>query len=444
MKLTEAIEYMFEEAKKLNPTQFDILGGSSESNGIEVFEKKVSNTEISNSRGVGIRVFLEKRPGISYTEKFTKEAITQTVKDAFENAKITDEMDLDLPEYEKIDYNDFGSYNKELESVTNEEMIQICLELEAKSKELSNKVQNVPYLGMGKSNSESMILNSKGVRYIQYSNAISAGVGVVTKENEKTKMGYYGKSGRKMNIFDTSLIAKTAVDRGLELLDADKVDSGKYNVLFSNRISSGIIGMFLSPYFADAVQKDQSRLKDKVGEKIAVDFLNLHLDPHLEDFPGSSLIDSEGVPTKKISLIENGVLQTYLYNLESAKKAGVKPTGSGVRYYSGKASTGISNLFIEKGKLSLNEQLNSFKEVLYITKLEGSSGCSALSGEISIGVQGLLYRNGERVRAVDNITLSTNYFDLIKKIHSFSNEYNDSFSSMKVPDILVEDINVAG
>lgn len=444
MKLNEAVEFMFDEAKKYNPAQFDIIGSSSESSGIEVFESKVSQTDLNNSRGIGIRFFFDKKPGISFTEKFSKEAIKQTLKDAFENSKVTDEMDLDLPELEKLNEFDLGSYKEEINSVSNDEMISICLELEKKSFQESKKVENVPYLGMGKSFSESIILNSKGVKYYEKSNSISAGVGVVTKENSKTKMGYYGKSGRSLKIFDTDLIAKTAVERGIELLDAEKIDSGKYNILFSNRISGGIISMFLSPYFAENVQKDQSRLKDKLNEKIAVEFMNLYLDPHLIDFPGSGFLDSEGVPTRKISLIENGVLKAFLYNLESAKKAKVAPNGAGVRSYAGKASTGISNLFIEKGNISLKEQLNSFKEILYITKLEGSSGCSALSGEISIGVQGILYKNGERLRAVDNITLSTNYFDLLKKIHSFSNEYNDSFSSVKVPDILVTDLNIAG
>jgi PmbA protein len=79
-----------------------------------------------------------------------------------------------------------------------------------------------------------------------------------------------------------------------------------------------------------------------------------------------------------------------------------------------------------------------------IVKLEGGSGCSAISGEISIGAQGFLYEGGQRVRAVDRITLSTNFFDLMKNISGLSDEYPDAWSSMKVPDVLVEGVSVAG
>lgn len=82
--------------------------------------------------------------------------------------------------------------------------------------------------------------------------------------------------------------------------------------------------------------------------------------------------------------------------------------------------------------------------MLYITKLEGGSGCSSISGDISIGVQGFYYENGERVHPVDKITLSGNYFDMIQMILDLSNEYSDSYSSVKMPDILVESMAIAG
>lgn len=444
MKLEEAIDFMSSEAKKLSPSQFDILGSESESTGIEIFEGKVKNTELANSRGIGIRFFLNGSPGISYTEKLTKEAIAQTVKDAFGNAKITDPMDLDLPEMVALATIDLDVYREELNQVKTDDLISIGIELEKIALAQDKRILNVPYLGVSMSSGNSMILNSKGVRYSNRSNGISGGLGVVAKVGNISKMGSFSRGGRSINIFDTEFMAKTAVDRAIELLDAESVPSKKYPVVFSNRVSGSIIGMFLSPYFAEAVQKGQSRLEGKVGEAIGVPTFTMSSQPHLVGFPGSGLFDSEGVPTRSISIVENGILQTYLYNLESAKKANVVPTGTGARSYAGKAGTGISNLIVEKGTKSLNELLSIYPECLYITKLEGSSGCSAISGEISIGVQGHLYTNGERNRAVDKITLSSNYFELIKNIDFFSNEYNDNFSSVKVPDFLVKEMNVAG
>jgi PmbA protein len=239
-------------------------------------------------------------------------------------------------------------------------------------------------------------------------------------------------------------MALKAVERATELLGAESIPGGSYPVVFGNRVSTSIMSMFGSPFFAEAVQKGQSRLAGKVGQAIAAPLLNITCNPHIPGAPGSHLFDGEGVVTSRLEIVKQGVLQTYLYNLESAKKAGVKPTGSGSRGYSGKAGTGFSNYIVDKGDKTLDELLATYPKCLYVTKLEGGSGCSAISGEISIGAQGFLYENGKRVKPVDKITLSSNWFELINLIRGLSNEYSDSFSSVKVPDMLVESMHVAG
>ena len=166
--------------------------------------------------------------------------------------------------------------------------------------------------------------------------------------------------------------------------------------------------------------------------------------PPIPGAPGSHLFDGEGVVSQPLGVIEGGVLKTYLYNLESAKKAGVKPTGTGSRGYSGKAGTGFANFIVDPGTRSLEDLLSAYPECLLITKLEGGSGCSAISGEISIGAQGFWYERGKRIKPVDKVTLSSNFFELLLAIRGLSRDYSDAFSSVKVPDILVESMYVAG
>jgi PmbA protein len=215
-------------------------------------------------------------------------------------------------------------------------------------------------------------------------------------------------------------------------------------VVFGNRVAPSIMSMFGSPFFAEAVQKGQSRLAGKVGQAVAAPLLDILCEPHIPGAPGSHLFDGEGVVTAPLAVVKQGVLQTYLYNLESAKKAGVRPTGTGSRGYSGKAGTGFSNYIVPLGDKSLEELLSTYPKCLYVTKLEGGSGCSAISGEISIGAQGFWYEQGKRVRPVDKITLNSNFFEMLFAIRGFSREYSDSFSSVKVPDMLVESMHIAG
>jgi len=289
----------------------------------------------------------------------------------------------------------------------------------------------------------SIVRNSKGVDYASRSNVVSAGIGVVAKEGEHKKMGVYSNGGRSF-AFDAKFMAAKAVERATELLGAESIPSGSYPVVFSNRVAPSIMSMFGSPFFAEAVQKGQSRLAGKVGQPVAASLLDIHCEPHLPGAPGSHLFDGEGVVTSRLEVVKGGVLQTYLYNLESAKKAGVAPTGSGSRGYSGKAGTGFSNYIVPKGDKSLEDLLAAYPKCLFVTKLEGGSGCSAISGEISIGAQGFWYEQGKRIRPVDKITLNSNYFELLFALRGFSRDYSDSFSSVKVPDMLVESMHVSG
>ncbi len=444
LKVSDAVDFMCSEAKRLGAEQYDAVVGESEAMGLEVFEGKVKSTEISNSRGIGIRLFKDQKPGFAFTEKMSRAAISQTVQDAISHTLLTDSVDIELPYPEKLPDIDLLRFAPELENVTLDQMKELCSQLETLAREKDPRIDNIPYLGMSRSSGRSIVQNSKGVSYHSRSNVISGGVGVVAKQGENKKMGVYSQGGRSVSIFRPDFMASQAVERAVELLDAEALTSGIYPVVFSHRASPQILSMFSSPYYAESVQKGQSRLAGKIGERIAVEAFNLSSQPHLQGFPGSQLFDGEGVVTSPLQVVKDGVLQSYLYNLESAKKAGAKPTGNGARGYSGKAGTGFANFIVPKGKQTLEELLSTYPKCFYVVKLEGGSGCSSISGEISIGAQGFLIEQGKRIRPVDKVTLSTNYFDLLMGLRGFSDTYADTFSSVKVPDILVEGIAVSG
>ncbi len=444
MKLEEALEFICDEARRQGADKFDAVAGEAESFGLELFETKVKSTEISHSRGIGIRLFKDNRPGFAFTEKLDRDAIAQTVRDALSHSVLTDELDLDLPGPSPVPDQDLQLFEPGLEDVSLDAMKAMGLELERLSKNGDPRIDNVPYLGVGRSSGRSSLRNSLGLHVSNRYNSISAGVGVVAREGEIRKMGVYSNGGRSFDIFDPAYMAGKAVERAVELLAAEPVSSGVYPVVFSNRVAPQIFSMFSSPFYAELAQKGQSRLRDKVGESIASPELTITCNPHIPGAPGSRHFDGEGVPTSVKDVVKDGVFQTFLYNLEAAKKEGRQSTGNGSRGYSGNAGTGFSNYLVKKGSKTAEELLAVYPRCLLVTKLDGGSGCSAVSGEISIGAQGFLYENGRRIRPVDRITLSANWFELLMGIRGFSNEYSDSFSSVKVPDTLVEAVHVAG
>ena len=109
--------------------QFDVIASNSHSEGLSVFQGQVQNTEISDSVGLGIRVIKDGRPGYAHTERLTKEAIAQTIKDALCHTQWTEKVDFELPAPAKIPA-DYPDYNPALESLTLAELKDFCIELE--------------------------------------------------------------------------------------------------------------------------------------------------------------------------------------------------------------------------------------------------------------------------------------------------------------------------
>ncbi|TGL82236.1 TldD/PmbA family protein [Leptospira yasudae] len=444
MNLDRSVEFVLDVCKKKGLDQYDLVGSESKDVGIELFRKRVSNTELSNSRGMGIRLIQNGRPGYSYSEKLSEEALTQMVEDAVSQAKISDPLDIDLPGQSTLPDIKIRSYEESLESLGFEWLKSTGEKLDDLAWSVGDKIENVPYSYAGKTWSRFILANSNGLFHSEKSNLVSAGVALVATDGKTKKMGGYTRSGLDLDRIQPELIVTTAAERSMALLGAKPVKSGSYPIVLSNRISPQIFGMFSSPFSADSVQKGLSRLDGKVGTQIASKNWNVFCDPHISDYPGSRLLDAEGVLTRKKAVIENGILLTYLYNLESAKKAGVAPTGNAVRSYGGRVGTSFNNYVVPKGDKSLEELLSAYPECIYVLKLEGGSGCSAVSGEISIGVQGIYYKNGKPVHPVDSITMNLNFFDLLFAIEGISNEYNDSYSSIKVPDVLIREASIAG
>lgn len=443
MRVPDAMDKIADLARAAGAADFDIIAYDSMSESVEVFEGKVANSEIQKSAALGIRVFKDSRPGIAFTEKLSAEALKTCLDDAVSHTKLTDRVLFSVAENQPAVGANFDHISPGFDKVSLSDLMHFAIELEQKARSLDSRIENVPYTGAARSSSTGYFLNSRGIRHEQRDQDFSAYSAAVASLGEQKKMGFYSNSRLSFADLKGLDIANEVVRRTTEQLGAKPVSSGHYPVLFSNRVSGQIISMYSSPFFGEMAIRGQSRLKGRLGETIASPVLNIASAPHDTALRGSRARDSEGVPTQHIDVVSSGKFMQFLYNLEAAALDKVKTTGNAVRSVGSKAGTGFKNLVVAKGKQTAQELIASGK-ILVIDKLEGAAGCSAISGEMSIGAQGFLCENGHRVHPVDRITLSANYFEMIKNIEAISSEYNEQWSSIRVPDLLIGGISVAG
>lgn len=441
MKITEAVQFLSEEAKK-SATSFDIVAGHSKSEGVSVFKGKVQNTEISESVGVGIRAFKGEYPGYAYTERLTENALRQTLKDALLHTAFTKPLPVRLPFPENRPQRKLP-YNPGLKDVTLAQMAELSMEIEKRCFELSKEVTNVPYLGAQKDESFTVFANSNGVYFERRENGIGAGAGVVAERGSSKKLGGYDQNALSFSELSAEKIAQKSVEHARELLEPSKIAGGKMPVVLSERVAGQIVGMYASSFFAEQVQKGQSRLQGRLGTKIAGAKFSLYSDPTREDLPAVKTFDSEGTFADRVTVVKDGVLEDFLYNLETAAVAGRTSNGCAARSYSGKVGTSFSNLVVLPGERTTAELLGLFPRCLLVLRLEGNSGCSAVSGEMSIGVQGMYAENGKILHPVEGATLSANFIDLLETLVAIGSEYPDAYTSLQVPALAFPEISVS-
>lgn len=236
-------------------------------------------------------------------------------------------------------------------------------------------------------------------------------------------------------------IGRTAGERAVAMLDARKPATGRFPVLFDERISSSLIGHLLSAINGVSVARKSSWLLDAMGEPVLPDHLSLTEDPHLPRLSGSRPFDAEGLPTRTRQIVDAGVLTGWTLDLSSARKLGLTPTGNAVRGTSSPPSPSAWNVELTPGTSTRADLLRDMGTGLLVTSMIGST-INPNTGDYSRGASGFWVENGEIAYPVNECTIAGNLRDMLRRIVPA----NDArpWLSHRVPSLLVEGMTLAG
>lgn len=222
--------------------------------------------------------------------------------------------------------------------------------------------------------------------------------------------------GQKKRQVDSEDIAERAIQYFRMAERIAPVQSGEMPVIFT---PGGLIAVLLSLIMGidgKNVYLGESPLREKLGQVIANPRFSLLDDPLVEYGPNTSAFDDEGMPRRQTPLVENGVLRNFLYDLDTAGRAGVLPTGHGSRRRP-------TNLVISPGDTPYAEMLRGIKQGLLVHEYLGLGQGNPINGEFSANVfLGYKIENGEIVGRVKDVMLAGNAYDALKDITAISKE----------------------
>ncbi|MEF2819093.1 MAG: TldD/PmbA family protein [Clostridium sp.] len=446
MELNLFVKELFSKAQEEGFSEYEVYYVDRESLSISVYKEEVEKYNLNNSAGLSFRGKFGDRIGYSYTEILDEDAIEMLVKKAKENVLAIENNDIQFIYEGDKEYKEISTYHEELEDIPADKLINIAISMEKEAKKYCNKVESFSGCSVLYSSGKYGIINSKGLNLSNKSNLLTAYVVPIVKDLDKMYDGCGYVVAKSLNDVKPDKIAKMGVDEALSKIGGTSIASGNYKVIINNEAMVSLLSTFAGIFSGDAVQKGLSLLKDKEGEIIATDIVNLVDDPHLEDGLASVSFDDEGVATLKTYLIKNGKLNSLLHNLKTANKAGVKSTGNGFKAsYASPISVSPTNFYIEPGINSLEEMTKKINKGLIITDFAGlHSGANSITGDFSLAAKGFYIEDGIKTHPVEQITVAGNFFTLLNNIEEIGSDLKFPMSSVGSPSIIIKELSIAG
>ena len=324
-----------------------------------------------------------------------------------------------------------------------QEKVGILLEIEKKLLAFDKRINEVVTVGYEADNSFYKKTNSYGLKLSQKKNSYTYFAEVTAKDGDEIRTGFSVFASFDENEFNiNSFVEKVAKD-ALQKLGSVQCESKKYPVVLNPECVATLVSFLISSLDADEVQKHTSLLEGKLHQQVLSKKLTVIENP-LEKNLFFRYFDDEGVATNKKYLIKKGVVETYLYTLQTAAKDGVEPTGNGTG--SGKASAGTGYTIVKPGKKSEDDMLSTIKEGIYITELSGlHSGMNAQSGNFSLQCAGFMIRDGKKAEPLALITVAGNLLNVFNNIKCIANNSKLVIANqMSCPSILVGKLAISG
>lgn len=434
--------------------EYEVFGLSSIDNELEIFGGDVESLSFSDTKGLGIRVFRDKRIGFAYSSNLNAIALDDCIERAIENSRFTAKEDYHyLPEKNEFYYR--GNlvdrkilFSEKIKSFNTEDKIKLAKKLEKIALKKDRRIKGISNLIYDDGISEVAIVNSLGFADSYKTTAAFIYLNVISRQDEDTSTGDYFGYARDQEGLSIEDIADNAVNRSVSLLGAKKLKSQVMDLVLDPFISSQFLGIISGMISAEEVQKGKSLFKGKIGEKIFGSDINIFDDGTLRNGMASRPFDGEGVPKGRTEVFSNGILKTFLHNSFSARKDSCFSTGNAVRSsYKSYPDIGVSNFYLEPSNIDPVKIIEEVSDGFHVTDIIGlHSGTNPISGQISVGAKGFKIRNGSIDFPVREVTIAADVLGFCKNLIRAGNDlkFLPSGGYIGSPSVLVRDITVSG
>ncbi len=440
---------VIELSRKLGALEVSVSLANSTSFQLEVREQRIEALKEAGSSGIHITLSRKQRRSTVSSNDLRLETLEPLIRSTIEVLPLMGEdpyytlPDQKLQGCAKVD---LLFRDPEFEACTSEEKMKNLLELEEEALAYDKRLlteeayysDSISYLVHADTNGF-----LEGCPKTLYSKGISMFAEDVKADGQdkpkslntgrKQSDGWFTCARYRRDLEPNSILVKEAGTRTLRKLGAVKPKSCTVPVIFSTEVAQSFLGSLAAAMMGDNVFRQQSYLKDRLGERIGDSGLRLIDEPLLPGKLGSRHYDNEGVEARPLVLIEEGVLQHFMCSTYSANKLKMQSTGH---------AGGISNLVLEPGEYTEEELIAGVENGLYLTGMSGQ-GVNLTTGDFSRGAQGQWIHKGRLSEPVSEFTIASTFPEMLNGLKMIGSEV-DQRSSILTPAFRIDSMVISG
>ena len=402
---------------------------------------KVEKLQEAQTTEVAIRILKDNRVAFGYFNSLDEKTLTESVKNVRSLLPFQKEKErFSFPppaSFTPIE----GIVDTDFENITDKELKEASLELERSAREKDKRITTTRSAKVSAERIKTYIANSEGINYSTENTLYQMEIIVVAEEK-----GESGDSwGYSWNHFFKNLknIGEETAEKALKAIGGEIPETGRYPVIIENRAASMLVETLFPAFVAENIKKGRSPLIGKMGEEIFSSDLTIVVDGRFKDAPLPSPFDGEGTVTRRVEIVKNGFLKSWIYDMEYALIDGVEATGSVVREdVKNPPHTGVFNFYVEAGKESLEAGISDIKNGIFITELMGLHTVDPITWQFSLGARGCKIENGKISYPLQQFTIAGDFVTMLK----ITRPLNDLIfiGGSGAPSLFIEEINIAG
>ncbi len=404
---------------------------------------KLDRLHQANGSSLYLQLFVDGKYGSYSTNRTEEDDLNLFIAKAVEATRlISPDPFRGLPDINlcyKGQFPDLGQFDKTIETITPTEKSRIAYECAAEIYKTDKRIVSVN-CEYGDSDEFMFIVDSNGFKGSSRQSLFTLSAECSVKgSGDSRPEGWWYESSLFLNKFNIKGVGTKAFERAVSRLNPKKLKSGIYNMVLENTVSSRMIAPLISALNGAAIQQNNSFLKDKLGKKVFSERFQLTDTPHLFGAAGSRLFDGEGIATKNMNLIENGVVNYYFINTYYSNKMGVPVTVEGPSVPSCKYSD------INQGNIqdkTLKDILRNCDKGILVTGFNGGNSNTS-TGDFSFGVQGFYFENGEVLHPVKEMNVTGNLINLWNNFIDAGSDPRET-SRWLIPTLAFESVNFNG